>query len=69
MIGLAIVLFLIVCFASKTDIVKAYEESEKKIHLERIQTPEHEAAVETLKEQWLTDFNKLFNESQWNTSK
>jgi Spy/CpxP family protein refolding chaperone len=34
-----------------TAIVQAYEEKEKKIHLEeiQIQTPEQEAALETLK--------------------
>ena len=64
MIGLAIVLLLIVTyFASTTDIAKAYEESEKIIHLEANQTPQQKAAVEALKEQWLADFNRLLNES------
>jgi hypothetical protein len=64
MIGLAIVLLLIMAyFVSTTDIVKAYEESEKIIHLEAKQTPEQEAAVEALKEQWIADFNRLLNES------
>ena len=64
MISLAIVLILIVAYiAFTTDIVKAYEESEKIIHLVGNQTPEQEVAVETLKEQWLTDFNRLLNES------
>ena len=53
MIGLVIVLLLtnVVCFAFMTAIVQAYEEKEKKIHLEeiQIQTPEQEAALETLK--------------------
>ena len=62
MIGLAIVLLLIVaCFASTTDIVKAYEEMI--IHLEANQTPEQKSAVEALKEQWLADFNRIINES------
>ena len=64
MIGLAIVLLLIVAyFASTTDIVKAYEESERIIHLEAKQTPEQKSAIEALKEQWLADFNRLLNES------
>ena len=64
MIGLAIVLPLIMAyFVSTTDIVKAYEESEKIIHLEAKQTPEQEATVEALKEQWIADFNRLLNES------
>ena len=64
MISLAIVLLLIVAyFASTTDIVKAYEESERIIHLEANQTPEQKSVTEALKEQWLADFNRLVNES------
>ncbi len=64
MISLAIVLLLIVAyFASTTDIVKAYEESERIIHLEANQTPEQKSVIEALKEQWLADFNRLLNES------
>jgi len=64
MSGLSTVLLLIVAyFASTTDIVKAYEESEKIVHLEANQTPEQKIAVEVLKEQWLADFNRLLNES------
>jgi hypothetical protein len=69
MIGLAIVLLLIVAyFASTTDIVKAYEESER-IILEANQTPEQKSVIEALKEQWLADFNRLLNESNNGTSK
>ena len=71
MIGLAVVLLLIAAlFVFKMDFVMAYHESEKKIHLEGIQTPEQKATVETLKEQWLADFNRLLNQGEnWNTSK
>ena len=71
MIGLAVVLLLIAAlFVFKMDFVMAYQESEKKIHLEGIQTPEQKATVETLKEQWLADFNRLLNQGEnWNTSK
>jgi hypothetical protein len=65
MIGLAIILILIVaCFALITNIIKAYEESEKMIRLQGIQTPEQKVATEELKDQWLLDFSKLVNESQ-----
>jgi hypothetical protein len=71
MIGSLIVLLLIVAFvALKPDIIKAYEDSAKKIHLEEIQTSEQEVDAEILKEKWLADFSKLFNESgKWNASK
>ena len=44
-------------------LVKAYEESERIIHLEANQTPEQKSVIEALKEQWLADFNRLLNES------
>jgi hypothetical protein len=47
------------------EVTKAYGQSgEKTIHLHSIQTPEQEAYIEKIKEQWLADFNQLLNESQ-----
>jgi hypothetical protein len=66
MISLAIVLILIA--TTTIGIVKAYEESEKRIHLKGIQTSEQVVAEEKVREQWLTDFNRLLNESNNGTN-
>ena len=64
MVGLAIVLVLVIaCYVSVVNIAYAYEESEKKIHLQGVQSPEQLAAGEKVKEQWLSDFNRLLNKS------
>ena len=69
--GLAFVLLIIVAFSVlKIGVLVAYEESDKKIHLEEIQTFDQGVAAETLKEKWLANFYNLLNESkEWNTSK
>lgn len=76
MIGLANVLglIIIVYFATTLDVTKADEESQhedeedKTIQLTNIPTPEQKATDETLKEQWLSNFNQLIRESNNNNN-
>ena len=65
MIDLAIVVLLLLVlayFVASIDIIKA----EKKIHLQSIQSSEHQDDSKKLKERWLSYFNELLSESNYN---
>jgi hypothetical protein len=67
--GLAIVvlvLLVLAYFVASIDIIKAYGESEKKMRLQSIQSPEQQDDNEKLKERWLSNFNELLSESNYN---
>jgi hypothetical protein len=67
--GLAIVvlvLLVLAYFVASIDIIKAYGASEKKIRLQSIQSPEQQDDNEKLKERWLSNFNELLSESNYN---
>ena len=65
MIGLVCILLLIVAyFEASIDIIRAYERSEQTVHIKDIPTLEQEKTDEKIKTEWLTNFNRLLNETQ-----
>ena len=67
--GLVMVILLLLVlayFVSSIDIIKAYGTSEKKIRLQSIQSPEQQDDSKKLKERWLSNFNELLSESNYN---
>lgn len=65
MIGLVYKLLLIVAyFEASIDIIRAYKWSEQMVHIKDIPTLEQEETVEKIKTEWLTNFNRLPNETQ-----
>jgi|GEM_PF-1448428 len=65
MIGSVCILLLIVAhFEASIDIIRAYERSEQTVHIKDIPTLEQEEADEEIKTEWLTNFNRLLNETQ-----
>jgi hypothetical protein len=66
--GLAIVVLLLLglaYFVASIDIIKAYGASEKKIRL-KYSISWAAGWYEKLKERWLSNFNKLLSESNYN---
>ena len=69
MSGSAIVVLVLLVLAysvASIDISKAYGASEKKIRLQSVQSPEQQDDNEKLKERWLSNFNELLSESNYN---
>ena len=65
MIGLVYKLLLIVAyFEASIDIIRAYKWSEQMVHIKDTPTLEQEETVEKIKTEWLTNFNRLPNETQ-----
>lgn len=59
-----ILLIVIVYFEGSTAILRAYESSEQTVHIKDIPTLEQEETDEKIKTEWLTNFNRLLNETQ-----
>jgi len=66
MIGSVCTLLLLIVahFEASIDIIRAYERSEQTLHFKDIPTLEQEETDEKVKSEWLTNFNRLLNETQ-----
>jgi len=66
MIGSVCILLLLIVahFEASIDIIRAYERSEQTLHFKDIPTLEQEETDEKVKSEWLTNFNRLLNETQ-----
>ena len=65
MIRLVCILLLIIAyFEASIDIIRAYKWSEQTVHIKDIPTLEQEETDEEIKTEWLTNFNRLLNETQ-----
>ena len=59
-----ILLIVVVYFEGSTAILSVYESSEQTVHIKDIPTLEQEETDEKIKTEWLTNFNRLLNETQ-----